>query len=251
MAFFKFRKAGDEPLAPPAQPESVEVLRQRALHRLLGAAVLVLAGVVGFPLLFDRQPRPIPVDTPIEIPDRNKVAPLSIPAPAARPEAAPELPAASTEPGAPKPGASAAAAVLDLKEEVLLSRAKPASDVTKSIAIMELPAPVRAVSAPSAQETAKSAAQPLDKGQIKTESAPDADAGRFIVQVGAFADVTRAREVRLKVEAAGLKTYTQVVETKEGRRIRVRVGPFADRPEADKAAEKIRRLALPAAILTL
>lgn len=238
-------------MAPPAQPESVEVLRRRALHRLLGAAVLVLAGVVGFPLLFDRQPRPIPVDTPIEIPDRNKLAPLSIPAPAARLEAAPELPAASTETVAPKPVASAAAVVSDFKEEVLLSPAKPASDVTKNIAKIELSTPVRAMSAPSAQEAAKSVAQPSVKAQIKTESTPDADAGRFIVQVGAFAEVTRAREVRLKVEAAGLKTYTQVVETKEGRRIRVRVGPFADRPEADKAAEIIRRLALPAAILTL
>jgi DedD protein len=57
--------------------------------------------------------------------------------------------------------------------------------------------------------------------------------------------------VRLKVERAGMKTYTHVVETKEGRRIRVRVGPFANKAEADKAAEKIKKLDLPAAILTL
>jgi len=57
--------------------------------------------------------------------------------------------------------------------------------------------------------------------------------------------------VRLKVEHAGLKTYTQVVESKEGRRIRVRVGPFVDKAEADKAAEKIKKLNLPAATLTL
>lgn len=56
--------------------------------------------------------------------------------------------------------------------------------------------------------------------------------------MGAFADVAKAREARLKVEKAGLKTYTQVVETKDGRRIRVRVGPFAGRAEADQAAEK-------------
>ena len=42
----------------------------------MGAAVLVLIGVVGFPMLFDSRPRPIPVDIPIEIPDRNKVAAL-------------------------------------------------------------------------------------------------------------------------------------------------------------------------------
>ena len=53
------------------------------------------------------------------------------------------------------------------------------------------------------------------------------------------------------MEKAGLKTYTQVVNPKEGRRTRVRVGPFETRAEADKAAEKIRKLELPATILEL
>ena len=79
----------------------------------------------------------------------------------------------------------------------------------------------------------------------------DAAEARFVVQVGAFADVAKAREVRQKLEHAGLKTYTQVVETKDGRRIRVRVGPFAGKPEADKAADKIKKLNLPAATLSL
>ena len=43
-------------------------MRKRARHRLIGAGVLVLIGVIGFPLLFDTQPRPIAVDIPIEIP---------------------------------------------------------------------------------------------------------------------------------------------------------------------------------------
>lgn len=79
----------------------------------------------------------------------------------------------------------------------------------------------------------------------------DAAGTRYILQVGAFADANKAREVRLKLEQAGLKTYTHVAETKEGKRIRVRVGPFATKAEADKAAEKVRGLQLPAAILTL
>ena len=84
MAFFKFRARGPQgnegrsaPAAVPA--ESVESMRRRARHRLLGAAVLVLLGVIGFPLLFDTQPRPVSVDIPIEIPDRNKVKPLPVP----------------------------------------------------------------------------------------------------------------------------------------------------------------------------
>ena len=85
MAFFKFPWRGrQEQEDPPARrtrsaaapAQSIETIRQRARHRLMGAAVLVLIGVVGFPMLFDSRPRPIPVDIPIEIPDRNKVAAL-------------------------------------------------------------------------------------------------------------------------------------------------------------------------------
>src|SRR5882724_4615414 len=95
MAFFKTRKAGDEPQTARDQPESIEAMRRRAKHRLIGAAVLVLIGVIGFPLLFDTQPRPIAVDIPIEIPDRNKVAPLPVPAPAATKAPVAQAPVAS------------------------------------------------------------------------------------------------------------------------------------------------------------
>jgi DedD protein len=84
------------------------------------------------------------------------------------------------------------------------------------------------------------------------EAAASAEAeSRLVVQVGAFADAAKAREVRARLEKAGLKTYTQVVETKEGARTRVRVGPFVSRADAEKAAGKIRALELPTAILTL
>ena len=239
MAFFKFQKSGDEQSATPVQPESVEMMRRRAKYRLIGAAVLVLIGVIGFPLLFDKQPRPISVDMPIEIPDKNKVKPLSIPAPV--------LPAVPV---------TATAAVPKFEEKVIESPVTTASQATKTIAKLESkpadkPAekPVQAVK-PTVMADEATKAQALLEGR-DPEKRPQASEGRFVVQVGAFADVTRAREARLKLEHAGLKTYTQVAETKDGRRIRVRVGPFAAKAEADKAAEKIKKLELPAAILTL
>ncbi|HEY2256836.1 MAG TPA: SPOR domain-containing protein, partial [Variovorax sp.] len=62
MAFFKFRSGGrlgneGRSTLAAAPAESIEAMRRRARHRLLGAAVLVLLGVIGFPLLFDTQPR--------------------------------------------------------------------------------------------------------------------------------------------------------------------------------------------------
>ncbi len=236
MAFFKFRKSGDEASATSTPPVSIEAMRTRAKHRLIGAAVLVLIGVVGFPLLFDKQPRPISVDTPIEIPDKSKAKPLTVPVP--QPAATPITPAAtSVSPATP---AAEAPPPTDKVKPAETAKAieKPVENVADK--------PVAAK--PAVDDGDK--AQALLEGKAPAKAA-DAGAGRFVVQVGAYADATRAREVRLKVEHAGLKTYTQAVETKDGHRIRVRVGPFADKAEADKAADKIKKLGLPAGILNL
>ena len=144
MAFFKFRWPGQGEQQQAEKPskrsrtpqaESIEVMRRRARHRLIGAAVLVLVGVVGFPLLFDTQPRPIPVDIPIEIPDRNKVAPLVVPAPVADAPAAKPAAPATPEPAPtaaaqrPAPSRTAAANGLADGEELVpsarLAPAKP------------------------------------------------------------------------------------------------------------------------------
>lgn len=283
MAFFKFRfpggKAGGDPVAP-SPPESVEGLRRRARHRLIGAAVLVLAAVMGFPLLFDTQPRPVAVDVPIQIPDRAKAKPLAMPVPV------PQAPASALMPVPPVPAMTssatqavaaagsgsdqvAAPASLSAKEELVANdsgskQAKPSVAGSSSAIHREAIRELAAASKPEVKADGKvppkaQAAVPADDGSRaralldgKEPSKPAAvDAGRFIVQVGAFSDPVLARETRLKVERAGLTTYTQVVDTKEGKRIRVRVGPFTSRAEADKAAGKIRGLALHAAILTL
>ena len=78
-----------------------------------------------------------------------------------------------------------------------------------------------------------------------------AEEQRFVVQVGAFADAEAARETRKNVEKLGLKTYTQVAQTSAGSRIRVRVGPFASRGEAEAALAKAKAAGLNAVLLTL
>lgn len=254
MAFFKFRNGGDEQASPPPTTESVEVMRKRARHRLIGAAVLVLAGVIGFPLLFDNQPRPIAVDIPIEIPDKAKVKPLTTTPPA------PSTPVASgsVETVLPTSAPSAQSGkVVDKPPALTAEKLAVAPEPKPAVAeIKPTPVPVTPVTpakptdsgAPRADDGAK--ARALLDGK-EPEKKAEAVVGRFIVQVGAYSDVAKAREARLKVEKAGLKTYTQVVEPKEGKRIRVRVGPFETKADAEKAAEKIKKLDLPASILEL
>jgi DedD protein len=71
------------------------------------------------------------------------------------------------------------------------------------------------------------------------------------VQFGAFADATSAQAARTKVEKLGIKTYAQQVDTPAGKRTRVRVGPFADKAEADKANAALRKAGMAGSVLTL
>jgi DedD protein len=251
LSFLK-RTAGDTPKAMPVTEsvDSVQQARTRARQRLIGAVVLVTVGVIGFSLLFETQPRPVAVDVPIEIarrdgapatqsttpPPTRRNPPVETPAPRSEmptetaAEAGREVPPPSTEatpaerPAATAPVRTAASAPEPRRPE---SRAAAAS------------APVR--------NTADAArAQALLDGR----EGPAAS-GRFVVQVGAFAESTAAREARQKVEKLGLKTYMQVVETSAGKRTRVRAGPFASRDEAERAASKIKSTGLPSSVLTL
>ena len=223
-------RSGSAGHTAPPPPQSIEAVRRRARHRLIGAAVLVLVGVLGFPLLFDTQPRPIAVDVPIEIPSRNT----------------PATPAPKTEaPAAARPAPEATADSLAAREEVVEPKAvaKPADKpVEKPAEKPPLERPV-AVKAAAGNTTEKPPEKPSEKAATGNE--------RIVVQVGAFSEAERAREARLKLERAGLKTYTHVAETPQGRRIRVRLGPFATRAEAEKAAERAKALGLSTALLWL
>ena len=252
MAIFKFRKGGDDAVSAAAPLESVDAMRRRAMHRLIGAVVLVVAGVIGFPMLFDNQPRPIAVDIPIEIPDKAKSKPIVLPAAPPVAEAAPANAAAPAP--APAPVSVPKEMPVELKpvDKAAPAPAKKSSEPAKPAA--PTPSPPTPKPAPQPSTTADAAkAQALLEG--KPPASPDAAAlpveGRFVVQVGAFADAAKAKEVRAKLERAGLKTYTQVVETKDGPRTRVRVGPFGDKAQAEVSASKIKALDLSASILVL
>ena len=261
MAFFKFRargQKGEEQSRSPA--ETIDDMRRRARHRLIGATVLVLIGVLGFPLLFDTQPRPIQVDIPIEIPDRDKTRPLgaggkiAAAEPAATPAAPPSPPAAvAVPPVADKVPANASLAA---KEEVVAEkpvRAAPVKDDKQEKRVATAPAVPEPKAERKVEAKAPVASDEGAKARALLEGKPAVAEGqeRFVLQVGAFADADKARETRTRLERAGLKTYTQEVDTKDGKRIRVRVGPYTQRAEADKAAAQIKGLSLPVSVLTL
>jgi DedD protein len=224
MAFFKSRSPGnasaDDKNADSLAAQSLDTLRRQARHRLIGATVLVLLAVIGFPLVFDTKPREVAADIRIDMPDKDVV----------RSSQAPTPPPSIVPTPAPVPDA-------EVPTEKKAAEVVPKALVPPSV----MPEKVQ-------QAMAKEEEVPPNDPNIEksADSAP-----RFIVQVGAFAEEKKSNEVRSKLEKAGIKTYTHIAQTKEGKRIRVRVGPFATKEEAQKTADKIKSLQLSASVLTI
>ncbi|MFM9917170.1 MAG: SPOR domain-containing protein [Rhizobacter sp.] len=279
-SFFKRKSTGDVPAntsrtAPTF--DAVEKVRTRTRQRLIGAVVLLTVGVIGFPLVFESQPRPIPVDIPIDIPRQDAVAALALPA-QRRAAVAPAEGAASRGADAP---VSAVGAIRESPADLMPSSepsvgtmppALPGVASTVASGKLEV-APARPASTTEPSGSARAAA-PAGRTAADADGArpakvaplalpasssasgadqvsPSEGPARFVVQVGAFADPTAARELRSKMEKLGLKTYTQVAETSAGKRIRVRLGPFATRAEADKAQTRSKDAGIAAVVLTL
>ncbi|MDE2478343.1 MAG: SPOR domain-containing protein [Betaproteobacteria bacterium] len=269
---------GGESVARQAQSE--EVLRLRARRRLIGAVALVLTGVVVFPLIFETQPRPVASNIALIVPPQNQASSVAPPAPgasrAASPTQAAPVAAASPVPQAPRaplpspaqvPARAPVQAPVQTPVQTPARTPEPTAQHKPQAQVQPRPA-AEPAARPSAQVNqarqalaaledkvpsqisaaqAERAAQPASGRPAPAASAND----RFVVQAGAYADAATARQVRRRIDAAGLHSYTQVVDTPAGKRVRVRVGPFASRSQAEHALQRIRSLGISAAVLSL
>jgi len=148
------------------------------------------------------------------------------------PRKEPQAPRSEAAPAAPKP--------LPAKPEVR------SDDGARARALLEGAGPT------ASKPATVSAVSEANKPAAPAAEANKPDGGaRFVVQVGAYGEANSARDMRQRVDKLGLKSYTQVIEIDGARRIRVRVGPFAAREDAEKAAGTLKAAGLPAAVMTL
>ena len=228
LAFWRSKKRAGNTAAKPTnraplpsdddtdpRGDAAAALRARARHRLIGAAALLLAVAIIVPMLLDPEPRAVRENIPIDIPSERtpftpRLALPPMPAPAPETTAAPPDQAPAETKGA-KPvskgdDAKAAAKGADTKAAVEADKAtaalegKPAADA--------LPAPVRG--------------------------------GKFAVQVAAPASEKAARELADKLKSDGFAAFIEKVETTNGSRFRVRVGPYANRDDADRVRARLK-----------
>ena len=66
---------------------------------------------------------------------------------------------------------------------------------------------------------------------------------KFVVQLGAFSDSTKAKNQQRSLESNGIKkAYTEMIKNENIKVTRVRVGPFSTREAAEKEQKKLKEL---------
>jgi DedD protein len=66
---------------------------------------------------------------------------------------------------------------------------------------------------------------------------------KFVVQLGAFSDATKAKNQQRSLESNGIKkAYTEMIKNENIEVTRVRVGPFSTREAAEKEQKKLKEL---------
>ena len=198
-----------------ARAEPADIVRVRARRRLIGAAALLLLVVIVVPMVLDPEPRPVSDNIAIDIPSEKTPFTPRL--------ALPPVPSPENVPVAPPPEVAPAPERID-----------------------DLPAKVT-----DGKKADEQRARALLDGKSNAKPAAGEKGARFAVQAAAPASETAARDLAERLKKSGLAPYTEKVETKQGARYRVRLGPYASRDEADGVRTRLKAQGISANLITL
>ena len=214
-------------------------LKKRARRRLVGAVAFVSVVAIVLPLVMDNEPRQAVQDVEIRIPGQDEkpfapkfaAAPVDKPAKppvdVAEPKAAVEPAPRVVEAAKDKPGEKAAEK----------PQAKPEKMVDKPLA----KTPDKPADKPAAKNDDAKRVAAILAGQA-SEAKPSAKAGEYLVLIGAFANEANVKNLKAKLGEQGIKAFSEPLDTPQGKKTRVRAGPFASREAAEAALAKMQRI---------
>jgi DedD protein len=233
-------------------------LKKRARRRLVGALAFVSVVAVVLPMVMDHEPRQVVQDVEIRIPGQDE-KPF-----------APKFSAAPVEKSVNKPSDSIPAKP---PTEVAESRvvAQPTARVVETVRdksvdkpVEKTPVKVEKLPEKSPEKsTEKALAKPAEKTAAKNDDAkraaailggqsseakPVSASGEYLVLIGAFSNEANVKNLKAKLAEQGIRTFSEPLDTPQGKKTRVRAGPFASREAAEKALEKMQRIGVSGAI---
>lgn len=179
----------------------------------------------------DKQPVAKKIDKPAEKPEVKKAE-----KPTPRP----------VEKAVEKPAEKPVTKAVEKPVEKPVSRPldKAVDDASKPAADKPGEKPVDEGAKPAADESARpaSAAPPAGKTAAAVPApAPAKPGGQHVILIGAFANPENVKQLQGKIGGLGVSTYTEMLNSPDGAKTRVRAGPFPTREAADNALEKLKR----------
>ncbi len=194
-------------------------------HRIAGAIILVSLAVIFVPMLLDDSAPPKTNQTLSDIPTRD--AAVSETKVVVTPIPALESPKTQIATADPVPEKSA------LDKPTPESTPTPKTETTKT---ETKPAVVAAVEKKNDATTAKS--RPV---VAKTNGHAEKLNKGWIVQVGTFASTENAERLRDKLKTQGYAVSSESVTVQGNKALRLRVGPYPDKPAATKAQAQLQK----------
>ncbi len=229
-------------------PDAQTQLKKRARRRLMGAIAFAGLAAVVLPMVMDEEPKQQLQDVQIRIPGQDQATF----APSASAKSTPASASASA-PLVEKP-------VVPEKQEAAAVKNSP----TQSAKDNDVPRAEAPVARPTEKITGKAVEKNIDKASEKalkspepvgeaqraasilagkaSEAATNSVGAPYVILLGAFTSTANVKQLQSKMAELGIKTYTEVLESPEGKKTRLRAGPFASREAADKALDKIKRI---------
>ena len=227
-----------EPRAFQRATESEELVftddpeQQRARHRLIGAAVLVLIAVIGLPRILDSKPKAVNNDIAINIV-------TSLPAPSVDNK----LDAKSQE----SQKIDAPVAVSKSATPTPEVKAEPKTEVKPANATNKAPS----LGLADGEEVVSSASNAKPKTDVSPKSADNSSAKNSVkygIPVGSFANDDSIKNVAAKLKELKIPYSASTKTRADGAKLTVfRAGPFSDKDTAELAEKKIKATLNPAA----
>ena len=201
-------------------------LKKRARRRLIGAIAIAGLAAVVLPMVMDEEPKQQVQDVQIRIPGQEQTPfPAQVSKPRVAAESAAEAPAnRPAEKAADKPAEKPAEKPVD----------KAADKKTEKT-------PEKVADKHTDKPSPKTVEKPADKAAKANESKAH-DNGQYLILIGAFANPGNVKVLQTKIGELGIKVITEPLDSPEGKKTRVRAGPFASREAAEKALEKMKRI---------
>jgi DedD protein len=197
-------------------------------------------------MVMDEEPKQQVQDVQIRIPgqDQTPFVPKTL---AAKPAVVPAQPA--EKPAAPVRSEAAPSASVAKLADVPSPKAvaKPAEKVPEKTPEKVVEKKTEKPIEKPADKTVKASADDTQRaaailGGKAAEAAPASGGGQYVILIGAFANTANVKQLQSKISELGIKTFTEPLDSPQGKKTRVRAGPFPNREAADKALDRIKRI---------